>query len=90
VTEAESIEATKQGFEFLCRQAALIAMLPLEEWQQGFDRADTITPILDPTLYSTALASKKTEAIKEIIAASLPLKRVVEKWQSAIKEGLVQ
>lgn len=78
------VKTTVEGFELLCTQARLIAMFPLEEWQEAFRRAETVAPLVDPTLYRDYIYSKKPEIIKEIIAAALALKRVVLKHQPTI------
>ena len=81
-------EEMKFGFETLAAWSQNIALLPLEEWQAGFDRAETIAPILDPTLYREYLHSEKAAILRRLIAAALPLKRVVLESQAAVQEQI--
>jgi hypothetical protein len=76
-------EILTQGWDVLFAQAQIIAMLPLEEWLQAFDRAETLAPIVDPTLYRDYIydPEKKGEAIKSLIEAALPLKRKILELQ---------
>lgn len=80
----DATKTTVEGFELLCTQARLIAMFPLEEWREAFNRAETVAPILDPTTYREYLYSKKPEIIKDIIDAAIVLKRAVMKHQPTI------
>ena len=59
-------------------------LLPLAEWLRAINRAETVGPILDPTLYREYLNSPKSVAIKELIEAAIPLKAVVDKWRGKI------
>lgn len=88
MTKEDNIRLQAQGFELLCSQARIIAMLPLEDWLSALELAETIGPVLDPTLYRDYLYSQKPEILKEIIRAAIPLKKAVLKAQPFIKETL--
>ena len=85
MTDPEVSNALIQGFEFLCQQCAIIAMLPLEDWRDALSKAETIGAVLDPTLYRAYLHSEKAEFIKELIAAAIPVKQLVTKMQETVK-----
>lgn len=87
LTDAESVELTKQGYELLCTHGRIIAMLPLGDWLRAIEHAEAAGPFLDPTLYRTYLANPKGQAIKEIIEAALPLKTTIQKWQRILRES---
>ncbi len=62
----------------------LSAMLPLEEFLQAIARAETLGPILDPTLYRDFLYSDGRESldfIKEAAARFLEVKRLALEWK---------
>ena len=73
-----------EGFEFLCNQARLIAMLPLEEWRSALNRAESIGPFIDPTLFIQYNNSSKPRILKDVIDAAIALKRVVLKHQPEV------
>jgi hypothetical protein len=75
--------------EFLFAQAKILAILPLEEWLRDFERAETLAPILDPTLYRNYIydPEKKGEAIKAVIRAAIPLKREILKLREQYANG---
>ena len=79
MTDSETIQTQIEGFELLIRQASIIYMLPLEEWRDGLNRADTVVPFLDPTLYLQASRNPKVRFIRDVIDAAIPLKAVIEK-----------
>jgi len=64
-------------WDLLLGQAAIIAEMPIEKWLDDFDRAETLGPILDPTLYRSYLYSKKGDVLKAVFNAALTLKRAV-------------
>ena len=47
-------------------------MLPLEAWLRGLNRAESIGPIIDPTLAKEYFASDKPEILKDIIEKAIP------------------
>jgi len=69
----------------LCHWSKLIALLPLEEWQEALNRAETIAVIRDPTLFMQYLHSDKPKILKSIIEAAIPLKEAVLKAQTEIR-----
>lgn len=86
LTDAEVKALTQDGLQLLATWSRQIAMLPLEDWRQAFDRAETLGPILDPTLYRDYLHSGRGEIIKELLDAAIKLKAVVNKAQPKIRE----
>ena len=84
----ETLEEMTLGFETLAAWSRNIALLPLEEWQAALDRAETVVPFLDPTLYRDYLYSEKAAILRRLIAAALPLKRVVVESQAAVQENI--
>ena len=77
MNDAEAKQTMQQGFEILCLWSRSIAMLPLEDWWNALERAESVGPILDPTLYREYLYSEKAKIIKKLIEAAIPLKSVV-------------
>jgi hypothetical protein len=75
--ENEAAETMRLGFELLCTYARTIALLPLEDWQQALEQAETVAPVIDPTLFREYLYSDKTKILKSILTAAIPLKRAV-------------
>ncbi|HEY2012393.1 MAG TPA: hypothetical protein VGH38_02780 [Bryobacteraceae bacterium] len=86
-TEAGEVIEMREGWAFVMQQGALIAMMPIEEWLQGLERADTLGPILDPTLYREYLYSGKGEVIKDVLRAALVFKSAILKAQRQVQEN---
>jgi len=87
ITDKKAVELTQEGFEILCLWARNIAMLPLNEWLEALDHAETVGPFLDPTLYRDYIYSEKPKVIRELIEAGITLKAAVLKAQPlALKE----
>ncbi len=84
----DAIQSMHDGWDLLIGQANIIAMLPLEDWLAAFERAETLGPILDPTLYRQYIydPEKKGEVIKDIINAALPLKHAILKARKIYEE----
>lgn len=86
MTEQEEKDAIVKrmqlGWDLLFNQTRVIAMLPLEDWLERMSRADTLGPILDPTLWMKA--HEKMDKIRTIIEAALVLKKAVLKLQSEV------
>ncbi len=80
-------ELFAEGLEILCNNARIISMLPLEDWRAAFDRAETLGPVIDPTLYRDYLSTGRGEIIKDVLDAAIVLKRAVLKHQTAIANG---
>jgi hypothetical protein len=85
VKDAEAVKVTTDGLEMLAMWCRNISMLPLEEWQEAFNKAETVAPLLDPTLYREYISSGKSQVIKELIRLAIPLKHAVLKAQSTLK-----
>src|SRR4051812_38317985 len=68
------------------RMAALARTLPLAEFLSAIDRAETMGPILDPTLYRAAMP--KLDQVKAL-AASLRRFQVEAEKLAAVLEGEV-
>jgi hypothetical protein len=85
----EKIEQMQLGFDLLLNAARTISMLPLREWLDAFNRAETLGPFLDPTLYREYLFDKQRrgETLKELIQLALPLKNKFVELQSAAQNG---
>lgn len=83
MSDKEALTATQDGWTILIQQAKVIALLPLEEWLSAFERAETLAPILDPTLYRDYIYDRdnRGELLKDLIRAALPLKREILKLQ---------
>ena len=75
------------GFELLMSTAKVVAMLPLEEWLRGLNRAESIAPIIDPTLAKEYFASDKPAVLKDIIEKAIPLKHAVIRWTQEFNDG---
>lgn len=80
----------KEAFEFVLRQGAMLAMLPLEDWLAGLERADAIGPILDPTLYREYLWSGRDQLTKDVLRAAIQFKAAILRAQSDVKAGKVK
>lgn len=84
--EKDILETMKLGWDLMCNQARIIAMLPLEDWLAAMNKADTIGSILDPTLWMKA--HEKMDKIKSIVEAALVLKQAVMKLQPELKKEI--
>lgn len=83
--------ATRQAdYELLLQWSALIAMLPIDQWLEDLEHAESIAPVLDPTLYRDYIYSAKPEVLKKVMHAALSLKRTVEEAQQDILAGKVE
>lgn len=85
LSDSETLDLTRQGWDFVFRQGAMIALMPIEDWLTALDRAETVGPILDPTLYRDYLQSGKGEVIKDVLHAALAFKRVIVAAQEKVK-----
>jgi hypothetical protein len=81
---ADIVETTAGGFEILCLWARNIAMLPLEDWDRTFEKAESIGHIVDPTLYRSYIYSDKAKVIRKLIRAAIPLKQAVMEAQAVV------
>lgn len=82
MTDKQAVDTTTQGWDLLMSQARIIAMLPLEDWINAMNRADSLGIMIDPTLWIKG--HKKMDKIREVIEAALPLKRCVLKLQKEL------
>jgi hypothetical protein len=87
MTDTEASRVTAEGFEFLCSQCAVIALLPLEDWLAALNRAESVAPVINPTLYRDYEYSNKAQFIKKLIGAAIPVKRLVIEMQGKIRES---
>ena len=88
LSDLEALDVLQAGYQMLLTWSRNIAMLPLEEWQSQLDRAETLGPILDPTLYRKYLYSDKPDILKSILSAAIPLKHAVLSAQPKIADVL--
>lgn len=79
-------QALREEWTIIFQQGAMLAMFPIEEWLEQLDRADTIVPILDPTLYRDYIYSGKGEIVKDVLRAALTFKRAIMKAQQQVKD----
>ena len=86
LSDLEAVDVLQAGYEMLLTWSRNIAMLPLEEWQNQLERAETLGPILDPTLFRKYLYSNKPDILKSILNAAIPLKQAVLKAQVQIPD----
>ena len=80
----DPVELTKEGFEILCLWSRNIAMLPLEDWDAAFERAESVGPIFDPTLFIKYMHSEKAVFIRKLIRAAIPLKQLILEAQPLV------
>ena len=89
MTDSEAMETTRQGWDFVLHQGAMLAMMPIEDWLEAFSRAETLGPLVDPTLYREYLYSGKGEIIKDVLGAALVFKRAIVKAQANIQPAAI-
>jgi hypothetical protein len=85
MTKEEAILTTQEGWSFVMRQGAMLALMPIEDWIEAFEHADSIAPILDPTLYREGIYSGKPKLIREVLEAALAFKRAILRAQEQVK-----
>lgn len=88
MSDKEIKETMQEGFGILQMLARNIAMLPLEDWDAAFDKAEAVGAILDPTLYRNYLYSKQAPVIRKLIKAAMTLKAVVVEAQPLAREAV--
>jgi hypothetical protein len=88
VDNTEKLQITQEGFETLCLWARNIALLPLEEWDEALEKAESIGYIINPTLYREFIYSKKALFIRRLIKAAIPLKKLILEAQPLAKAEL--
>jgi len=82
--ENEKLQKLVAGYELLCNYSRMIALLPIDEWLEELEHAETVSAILDPTLYRDYIYSDKAKVLKKIMQAALELKRAVEEAQPVV------
>ena len=83
--DQEAIETLMAGFDVVCQNARMIAMMPIEDWLEALEKGEAIAPFVDPSLYLRYVYSKKPEALKKVLRAALDLKRAVQSIQPDLK-----
>jgi hypothetical protein len=81
---AANIQQLQDGWDLVMQFGAMIAQLPIEEWLQRLEGADSIAPILDPTLYREYLHSGKGELIKGVLRGAATFKRSIVAAQEQV------
>lgn len=75
--------------DYISTQAQILAIakiinnIPLYEFIEAASRAETIGPLIDPTLYLAAIDNLTT--IKHLAQSLLPFKRAIEKLASQVQ-----
>lgn len=86
--ENEKVKLLIAGYELVLNYSRMIAMFPIDEWLQGLEHAETVTPIIDPTLYREYIYSKKGEILKKVLRSALELKRTIEEIQPDVRKEM--
>lgn len=74
--------------ELLIAQARMVQLLPLVDFLEAIDRAETLGPVIDPTLWTKS--HKQLESIKRIAQGAGAFQRAIEsEKQLLLGEGLV-
>ena len=79
-----AIRDIRDGWSFVFQQGALLAELPIEKWIEELERAETLGPILDPTLYRDYLWDGKGKVIKDVLKAALHFKAAIFKARDSV------
>lgn len=90
MNDTKVIGLTKEGFEILCQWSAMIAKLPLEEWDQAFEKYEAIGFVTDPTQYRDYLYNDKAKFIRKLIQTALPLKQLIMESQPFIVQEILK
>jgi len=87
--QPDAVRSMHDGWDLLISQAKIIALLPLEEWLEQFERAESLAPILDPTLYRDYIydPEEKGGLLKDLIRSAVPLKREILKLQARYRKA---
>lgn len=84
MSDRQAVQDLQDGWSFVMSQGAMIALFPIEDWLEALERAETVGPILDPTLFRDYLYCGKGPIIKDVLRAALTLKQAVVKAQQQI------
>ena len=90
MNDQEALQTLVEGFDLVCQNARLIAMMPIEDWLGILEKGESIVPFVDPVLYRQYIYSKKPEILKKVLRAALDLKRVIQSIQPDLKLMLEQ
>ncbi len=82
-------EDYKAGLDLTMNMARMVQLIPTTDMLMALDRAETLGPFIDPTLYQKYLYKSDGEDIKRIIEGLDKFRRVVEgiKLEHSLKEG---
>lgn len=86
----EKTDLFKQHMELIIQQGALLAQLPLEDMLAKLNTAETLAPMLDPTLYHNYLYSGRDKVTKDLLQAAIHFKAVIVKLQEQVKAGKIK
>lgn len=86
--KSESVQEMQQGWMFVMQQAAMLAFMPIEDWLEKFNIAESIGPIVEPSMYRDYIYSQNEEIIKEVLKAALVFKRAILSAQAKIDTKL--
>ena len=67
------------NFDLMLSQVAILSALPIEEMLALLERAETLGPIVDPTLAARYLHSGKGEALKALFRAVIGVQEAARK-----------
>ena len=84
-SDSDLLGSIHEAWGFVFQQGAMLALMPIEEWLEALSKAETLGPVLDPTLYRAYLYSGKGEIIKDVLEAALIFKRAIVKAQAKIR-----
>jgi hypothetical protein len=68
--------------------ARAIARLPIDRWMEDIYRAESVGPVVDPSLFREYLDNPNSRIVKTILLALLEVKRVVEEAQPEIRKQI--
>lgn len=86
MSDDEAIRTLTEGWDLLMNYSRLIALLPIDDWLEALEKAETVAPFVDPTMYRSYLYSGKSDVIKKIMRSALELKRTMEEIQPQVRE----
>lgn len=84
---AQAIADLQAAWDIVFQQGALLAEFPIEGWLAAFSYAESIAPILDPTLSRDYMYSGKGEVIKDVLSAALVFKQAILKARKQVEEN---
>lgn len=87
MTDQEAINVMTDGWSFVMQQGAMLALMPIEDWIEALDNANTLAPVLDPTLYLKSVYSDKPRLIREVLEGAMVFKRAILKVQKEVTDN---